>query len=187
MYGPRTSIIIYNVTTKSLEQYELRVTEDDSESWERSKDTIKVSKTTRIFSPSNSKAILDNLAYREVLEFWTKGGYNLRYSGSLSADSFFILDKGEGLYCSIGSKLQKKKLRILYECAPTAFLIEKAGGLSSNGEVSILDVIVEGYYQKTDFIVGSKEEVERMQRYLKAYKEQKREMKGGITNKKYKV
>lgn len=47
-----------------------------------------------------------------------------------------------------------------------AFLVEKAGGLSSNGEVSMLDVIIEGYYQKTDFIVGSSEEVERVQRYV---------------------
>jgi len=28
--------------------------------------------------------------------------------------------------------------------------------------MSLLDVKVEGYYQKTDFIVGSKEEVERV-------------------------
>ncbi len=85
-----------------------------------------------------------------------------------------MLVKGEGVYCSIGSKLQKKKLRILYECAPIAFLIEKAGGLSSNGEISLLDVKVEGYYQKSDFIVGSKEEVERVQRYTVFEKEKKR-------------
>jgi len=97
-----------------------------------------------------------------VIEFWTKAGYALRYSGSLSADIYHMLLKGEGVYCSLGSKLQKKKLRILYECAPIAFLIEKAKGLSSNGEISLLDVKVEGYYQKTDLIVGSKEEVERV-------------------------
>lgn len=81
-----------------------------------------------------------------MIEFWTRSGYVLRYTGSLSADCYHMFSKGEGLYCSIGSKLQKKKLRILYECAPIAFLVEKAGGLSSNGEVSMLDVIVEGYY-----------------------------------------
>ena len=59
---------------------------------------------------------------------------------------------------------------------PIAFLIEKAGGLSSNGEVSMLDVIVDGYYQKTDFIVGSKEEVERVQRFVSAEKRKKREL-----------
>ena len=121
-----------------------------------------MAKATRIFSPANSRAILDNLAYRQCIEFWTKAGYALRYSGSLSADIYHMLVKGEGVYCSIGSKLQKKKLRILYECQPIAFLVEKAGGLSSNGENSLLDVKVEGYYQKTDLIVGSKEEVQRV-------------------------
>lgn len=43
-----------------------------------------------------------------------------------------------------------------------AFLVEAAGGLSSNGEISMLDVKIDGYYQKTDFVVGSKEEVARV-------------------------
>jgi len=123
-----------------------------------------------------------------MLEFWTRSGYVLRYTGSLSSDCYHLLMKGEGLYCSLGSKLQKKKLRILYECAPIAFLIERAGGLSSNGEVSMLDVIVEGYYQKSDFIVGSKEEVERVQRFVTAEKRKKRSASPDkMTSKKYRI
>mgnify|MGYP001567594319 CR=1 FL=1 len=97
-----------------------------------------------------------------MIEFWSKSGYSLRYSGALSADAYHLLIKWEGVYCSLGSEIQKKKLRILYECVPIAFLIEKAGGLSSNGEISLMDVKVNGYYQKSDLIVGSKEEVERL-------------------------
>jgi fructose-1,6-bisphosphatase len=106
-----------------------------------------------------------------------------------------MLVKGEGVYCSIGSKLQKKKLRILYECAPIAFLVEKAGGRSSNGEMSLLDVKVDGYYQKTDFIVGSKEEVERVQRFVTFEKEKKQKEKQAsapngiqkVSEKKYRI
>lgn len=47
--------------------------------------------------------------------------------------------------------------------------------MSSNGEISLLDVKFDGYYQKTDFIVGSKEEVERVQRYVAAEKKKKRD------------
>lgn len=32
---------------------------------------------------------------------------------------------------------------------------------------------IEGYYQKTDFIVGSKEEVDRVQRYMMAEKKKR--------------
>lgn len=58
-------------------------------------------------------------------------------------------------------------------------MIEKAGGLSSNGEVSILDIIVDGYYQKTDLIVGSKEEVQRVQRFVIAEKKNKKRLING--------
>lgn len=67
-------------------------------------------------------------------------------------------------------------------------MIEKAGGLSSNGEVSMLDVIVEGYYQKSDFIVGSKEEVDRVQRFVTAEKRKKRSASPDkIPSKKYRI
>jgi len=80
----------------------------------------------------------------------------------MAPDCYFIFIKGEGVFSSV-SALPKvgEKLRVLYECLPIAFLIEKAGGLSSNGEVSLLDIKISGYTQKTDIIIGSKEEVER--------------------------
>jgi sedoheptulose-bisphosphatase len=104
VYGSRTSVIIYNINEKLVQEYTLKV-EEDSEVWVQTKAKLKIAKTTRIFSPSNSRAILDNLAYRQVIEFWLRAGYTLRYSGSLSADVFHMLIKGEGIYCSIGSKL----------------------------------------------------------------------------------
>ena len=105
VYGSRTSIIIYNTISKHLEEWTLRFEENDNIFWEKTKDSIKIAKTTRIFSPANSRAILDNLAYRQMIEFWTRSGYVLRYTGSLSADCYHLFSKGEGLYCSIGSKL----------------------------------------------------------------------------------
>ena len=54
--------------------------------------------------------------------------------------------KGEGVFSSVSSMPKvTPKLRLLYECAPISFLCEKAGGLSSNGEISVLDIKVDGY------------------------------------------
>jgi hypothetical protein len=65
VYGSRTSIIVFNDISKTLEEWTLRVNEDtEEETWEKTKENIRVSKSTRIFSPSNSRAILDNMAYR---------------------------------------------------------------------------------------------------------------------------
>lgn len=51
-----------------------------------------------------------------------------------------MLVKGKGIFVNVGSKKSKSKLRLLYEVAPLAFLVEKAGGKSSEGEQSVLDV-----------------------------------------------
>lgn len=64
VYGSRTSIIFYNTNTKNVEEYTLRIEDEEEFYWEKTKDKIKIAKSTRIFSPANSRAILDNLAYR---------------------------------------------------------------------------------------------------------------------------
>lgn len=63
----------------------------------------------------------------------------------MAPDCYHIFIKGEGIFSSVSSSKVTPKLRLLYECAPIAFLIEKAGGLSSNGEINLLDVKVSGY------------------------------------------
>ena len=47
----------------------------------------------------------------------------------------------------------------MYETAPLAFLIEKAGGLSTNGKESILNLYVNSYTEKTEVAVGSSDEI----------------------------
>lgn len=37
------------------------------------------------------------------------------------------------------------RLHLIYEILPMAFLIEKAGGKTSDGSKSVLDVKIEGY------------------------------------------
>ncbi len=58
------------------------------------------------------------------------------------------------------------KLRLLYETDPICYLCEKAGGLSSNGVCSVLDIPIESFAQKNDIIMGSREEVERTVRFI---------------------
>jgi len=94
----------------------------------------------------------------------------------MAPDCYHVFKKGEGVFSSISDEPKVgAKLRVLYECLPIAFLCEKAGGLSSNGEISLLDIAIDGYQQKTDIIMGSKEEVERVNRFLAAHKKDKQE------------
>ena len=54
----------------------------------------------------------------------------------------------------------KGKLRLLYECNPFAFIMEIAGGKSTNGVDRILDIQPTEVHQRTPFFVGSKQMME---------------------------
>ena len=59
------------------------------------------------------------------------------------------------------------KLRLLYESAPMAFLIEQAGGKASTGKEEILDVVAGELHQRTPLIIGSKEDVALVESFIK--------------------
>ena len=52
------------------------------------------------------------------------------------------------------------RLQLIYEILPVAFLIEKAGGKTSNGEQYVLDIPINGYKQKSSFVAESMNDVE---------------------------
>jgi fructose-1,6-bisphosphatase len=53
--------------------------------------------------------------------------------------------KGHGVYSLIDSIAHPSRLSLIYEIIPIAFLVEKAGGKTSDLEKSCLDVKIEGY------------------------------------------
>jgi fructose-1,6-bisphosphatase I len=85
---------------------------------------------------------------------------NARYIGSLVADLHRNLISG-GIFLYPGdARSAEGKLRLLYEAAPLAFVVEQAGGLATDGQRPILDLVPHQLHQKTPFIVGSKADVE---------------------------
>ncbi|PYO16213.1 MAG: class 1 fructose-bisphosphatase [Gemmatimonadetes bacterium] len=85
---------------------------------------------------------------------------NARYIGSLVADFHRNLISG-GIFLYPGdSRSAEGKLRLLYEAAPLALVVEQAGGLATDGHRPILDLVPKELHQKTPFIVGSKADVE---------------------------
>jgi fructose-1,6-bisphosphatase I len=89
-----------------------------------------------------------------------------RYIGSLVADFHRNLLKG-GIYLYPADENQPEgKLRLLFEAAPLAFLIEQAGGAASNGQKPILDLVPEHLHQRTPLFIGSKDDVAVIRRLL---------------------
>ncbi|MBS1927408.1 MAG: class 1 fructose-bisphosphatase, partial [Bacteroidetes bacterium] len=83
------------------------------------------------------------------------GPYTQRYIGSMVADVHRNLIKG-GIFMYPGTTDKPKgKLRLLYECNPFAFIVERAGGKATNGEKRILEVQPAELHQRTPFFIGS--------------------------------
>jgi fructose-1,6-bisphosphatase len=66
------------------------------------------------------------------------GGFSLRYAGALAADIHRTLLEGGIYFYPADRKHPDGKLRLLYECAPLAFVLEQAGGAASTGQRRVL-------------------------------------------------
>ncbi|MFP5305673.1 MAG: class 1 fructose-bisphosphatase, partial [Gammaproteobacteria bacterium] len=61
------------------------------------------------------------------------------------------------------------RLRLLYEVNPFALLVEQAGGRASNGRGPVLQMVPGELHERAPVILGSREEVERIERYHQEY------------------
>lgn len=93
-------------------------------------------------------------------------GYTARYSGALVGDFHRILSQG-GVFLYPGTvKKPEGKLRLLYESAPLAFLIEQAGGRASTGAENVLDAVPKSLHARTPLFIGSKEDVALVESFI---------------------
>ena len=85
---------------------------------------------------------------------------NARYIGSLVADFHRNLISGGIFLYPADTRSPQGKLRLLYEAAPLALLVEQAGGLATDGRQPILDLAPATLHQRTPLVIGSKADVD---------------------------
>ena len=93
--------------------------------------------------------------------------FNMRWIASMVADVHRILTRG-GVFMYPWDKREPHKagkLRLMYEANPMSWLIEQAGGASTNGRERILNIQPKQLHERVSVILGSKNEVERVTRY----------------------
>jgi fructose-1,6-bisphosphatase I len=93
--------------------------------------------------------------------------FNMRWIASMVADVHRILTRG-GVFMYPWDKREPGKagkLRLMYEANPMSWLIEQAGGASTNGHQRILEIQPTQLHQRVSVILGSKNEVERVTSY----------------------
>jgi fructose-1,6-bisphosphatase len=93
--------------------------------------------------------------------------FNMRWIASLVAEAHRILMRGGIFMYPKDTKDPEKpgRLRLLYEVNPISLLIEQAGGLASTGRQRILELVPELLHERVPLILGSRNEVARIERY----------------------
>ncbi|QKG92839.1 fructose-1,6-bisphosphatase [Halorubrum salinarum] len=87
----------------------------------------------------------------------------LRYGGAMVGDVNQVLTYGGVFAYPALRSAPEGKLRLQFEANPIAYIIERAGGASSDGTGSILDVEPEAVHQRTPLYVGNEELIDRLE------------------------
>jgi fructose-1,6-bisphosphatase I len=163
LYGPST-MLIYSLGTgvhsfildPSLGEFIL------------SQENIQIPEQGSIYSVNEGNFWQWDESIREYVRYvHSHERYTARYSGALVGDIHRILMQG-GVFLYPGTQKQPHgKIRLLYESAPLAFLIEQAGGKASTGIQEILKVIPDHLHARSPLIIGSKVDVELAESFIK--------------------
>lgn len=165
-YGPATSLVVRIAGAVSV------FTLDASGAWVQVVAQARVPETSGEFAINTARerfwdaATLGYVKENVAGETGAAGKrYNMRWVGSMVADIHRILMRGGIFLYPLDSETVSKggRLRLLYEANPMAWLVEGAGGLSTTGTQNILDVVPTGIHQRVPVILGSAEEVRRVE------------------------
>ena len=93
--------------------------------------------------------------------------FNMRWIASLVAEMYRILSRGGVFLYPRDTKEPAGPggLRLMYECNPISFIVEQAGGAASTGRERVLEIQPTSLQQHAPLILGSRNEVERIERY----------------------
>jgi len=166
LYGPRTTVLValddgvYEFTYGASVP-ETAQTDGGDTTWICTRSNIRIKPDSKIFSPANLRSAQDLPGYAKLVNHFMTNRYTLRYTGGLVPDVYQQFTKNMGVFCNPTSEKSPAKLRLAFEAAPFGLIVEKAGGLTSDGVTggSILDVTINAVDQRTALCCGSKNEV----------------------------
>jgi len=169
LYGPSTSLILstgngVNGFTQKIGSGEFLLTFPD----------MRLPEETNEFAINASRFGSWEAPIRRYIEECIEGdtgargkNFNMRWTASMVAEVHRILMRG-GVFLypkDADNAHMGGKLRLLYEANPMGFIVEQAGGKASTGTARILDVEPTGHHQRISVILGSRAEVELIDRY----------------------
>lgn len=123
-------------------------------------------KTGAIYSVNEGSSESFSPGMSAFVAYCKDNSFSARYIGSLVADFHRNLLKG-GIYIyPPTAKAPNGKLRLMYECNPLAFIIEQAGGKSSNGRQRTMEIEPRDMHERCPLFIGSPELVDKAEELL---------------------
>jgi fructose-1,6-bisphosphatase I len=92
--------------------------------------------------------------------------YKLRYGGAFVGDVNQVIHNGGVFGYPWREDAPEGKLRLIFECNPVAFIVEMAGGSSTDSDQSILSKEASELHQRSPFFTGSKEAIQKVEENL---------------------
>ena len=160
LYGPLTSFTV--ARNGKVREFVLEEEEADRARLHKASEDITIS-NQKTYGFGGNKNWLED--FREF-EADISEELKLRYGGSLVGDFNQMIHHGGVFGYPKRTDAENGKYRILFEGNPMSFIAETAGGKSSNGERSILEVDVDKIHQRVPFFAGHTDLVNKIEREL---------------------
>jgi fructose-1,6-bisphosphatase I len=166
LYGPSAVMVL--TTGKGVAAFTL----DEEERFVLTAEGMRMPEQGPYYSVNEANAMGWPTVYREYVQMLLRGdlggqAYSARYIGSLVADFHRTLLKGGVFLYPPTEKTPRGKLRLLYEARPLAMIVEQAGGAAMDGVERILELVAEGIHERTPLVIGSRREVEALQKSVR--------------------
>ena len=131
---------------------------------------IKIPRSGSSYSVNQGYYLKFDVEMRRYIDHCSDMNYGLRYIGSMVSDIHRILFQGGIFLYPNTRKYPKGKLRLLYECAPLAFVVEQAGGTAITlGRNRIMDIQPKNLHQNITIAIGSPDTLTELEEFLEKY------------------
>ncbi|MDT3433304.1 class 1 fructose-bisphosphatase [Haloarcula sp. 1CSR25-25] len=158
LYGPYTTMTVAREDKDVVKEYLLR--DGYSEPWGEFQIPEETTVVGLAGKPSERTEEFNAIAEEFEREL------KLRYGGATVADLAQVLEYGGLFGYPATSGYPDGKLRVHFESAPLAYLMEASGGSSTDGSQSLLDVEPDGLHARTPTFLGNEELVQRLEAAL---------------------
>ena len=169
VYGPQTTLVLtvgdgVNMFTLDREQGSFVLTHEN----------VQIPADTKEFAINMSNMRHWDTPVKRYIDECLEGkegvrgkDFNMRWIASMVADVHRILTRG-GVFMYPRDKREPNKpgkLRLMYEANPMSWIVEQAGGASTNGHQRILDLQPKTLHERVSVVLGSKNEVDLITKY----------------------